>query len=995
MSDADFLQGLREAEDRAERMRAAREAAADGPSALLNHRVRIEGLTGRADLNGRHGLARTFVADKGRYAVQVETRRPRQRGQPPATASEPEHVLLKPANLVSIGHVSAVRADFRARQAALEALIKPASGVELQIGGRGVDLEELRSRVDKARELIDLLPLVDDGVPLAEYDAVAFHRRVLGLSSDPPSGLRLRAFGQLKCSLLTLAEKLEELERFADAQPMYAELTAMAIEEEAELFGDPSQVSTSHNNEALCFKRQGLFAEAIECYRAGVAVVEAGLASGLGNKKLLENSLGCLKRNMEAAQARLATHVAPEGGAEYAPRSIPVMTKEKGPRAAKRLREEGNDAYRSQRYNEAIKWYTAALAADESAAPLERAKVHCNLSACYKEMGDWQTASKEAARAIDAAPDFVKGHVRLGLATIDSQPQKAADAFQEALRLDPSNEAYEKYLDEARANLEKYEKADANEMSVGEAQAQGIGYKMVQAWRTSPLGVLDVLIGTHGKEAVLEGSPYLKSLHDAWEGWHDGMRVALEYVAAGAIVMKAQRGECNFPHFPNHRLKPERSQELKALTLLTDAIWRFDQVSFSCPMLTMHIDGKLYYNEQLQFATQGLITTAQSRHKIMNDGMPPFEIRAAVAKTDLTDPIARDALEATIRIKALHGHVSAQILAAAGSQMTRNEAGDEIEKLHLALSEADLWRRCAVIRAFRQFGSDEMVAALPPLEGGQEQVDIPIPEMRAVARDLLVEAGAKTLADAVCGAGLSVQLLAVAQKLMHFMPDGLDSYGVLIDAALEEFKGEDPGILLKAAWLEFECAYYKDSQTVQVERQGSYHKAAEYYSNAVAAARKPTGQGYRLSDLIWESANALGYAGGADDHLGVTLGELRAKCREAEAAQAVERGIYDGMPGETTGQAETAVRSVLEAKATLMPEERVLRTEYRELVGKAWKAAVEKVEKVIKVGKREGPSGPMWVPGRAPDWDGSGASSWSDRAAHLDVKPVLVYEESE
>ena len=182
---------------------------------------------------------------------------------------------------------------------------------------------------------------------------------------------------------------------------------------------------------------------------------------------------------------------------------------------------------------------------------------------------------------------------------------------------------------------------------------------------------------------------------------------------------------------------------------------------------------------------------------------------------------------------------------------------------------------------------------------------------------------------------------------------------------------------------------------MQVERQGSYHKAAEYYSNAVAAARKPTGQGYRLSDLIWESANALGYAGGADDHLGVTLGELRAKCREAEAAQAVERGIYDGMPGETTGQAETAVRSVLEAKATLMPEERVLRTEYREIVGKAWRAAVEKVEKVIKVGKREGPSGPMWVPGRAPDWDGSGASSWSDRAAHLDVKPVLVYEESE
>ena len=97
MSDADFLQGLREAEDRAERMRAAREAAADGPSALLNHRVRIEGLTGRADLNGRHGLARTFVADKGRYAVQVETRRPRQRGHSACRRGEYYYLLCHAA----------------------------------------------------------------------------------------------------------------------------------------------------------------------------------------------------------------------------------------------------------------------------------------------------------------------------------------------------------------------------------------------------------------------------------------------------------------------------------------------------------------------------------------------------------------------------------------------------------------------------------------------------------------------------------------------------------------------------------------------------------------------------------------------------------------------------------------------------------------------------------------------------------------------------------
>ena len=59
-------------------------ASAPTPS-LSGRRVRIDGLKGRPELNGRCGVAGRFDAAKGRYEVVVE--------------GEAEAVLLKPANL--------------------------------------------------------------------------------------------------------------------------------------------------------------------------------------------------------------------------------------------------------------------------------------------------------------------------------------------------------------------------------------------------------------------------------------------------------------------------------------------------------------------------------------------------------------------------------------------------------------------------------------------------------------------------------------------------------------------------------------------------------------------------------------------------------------------------------------------------------------------------------------------------------------------------------
>ncbi len=62
-------------------------AAAPTPS-LSVRRVRIDGLKGRPELNGRCGVAAYFDAAKGRYEVAVE--------------GEAEAVLLKPANLQEV-----------------------------------------------------------------------------------------------------------------------------------------------------------------------------------------------------------------------------------------------------------------------------------------------------------------------------------------------------------------------------------------------------------------------------------------------------------------------------------------------------------------------------------------------------------------------------------------------------------------------------------------------------------------------------------------------------------------------------------------------------------------------------------------------------------------------------------------------------------------------------------------------------------------------------
>ena len=635
--------------------------------------MKLTDLASRADLNGKFGFATAFVEAKGRYAVQLETRRPQQKGQPASLATTGESILLKPTNLVDMGSRESVQADVKRRQAALDARVnsqtresvhisedvrraqakhgKPFGGNERPLMAAADALPELRAQLAEAEAIADLLPHVDDGVPMQEMVLVALKRKMIGMSScDPASTMRIKAFGLLKRSIITLAEALEELNRYAEAQPLYMELVELAQAEYADLFGDPSQVGTAFNNCALCWKRQGLFVDAVETYRKGIALMKKAMKDPTVNLPLCAACLDNLEANLRTARMRLNEPVAPANGAAYAPESVlPPMTTEKGPEAASKLRAEGNDAYRNFRYPEALRWYRAALEADGDAPALERAKILSNISACYLQQGDWVTAASEAERAIDLAPDWPKAHLRLGLARKDRQPKEAITAFERSLELDPANEEeLTKLLREAKKTLALFKKNETKE--VNSLGSSGVS---VMGWAHSPLGKIDNLLMTHG-EAVLNGEDgsYLKALCDTLQLWHDGVKASLSYVTIGSMVDKSLRlGEG-----PNRDvgILHDKTPSIVAMRKLSNAIWNTDQTSVACPTLSMFIDGRTYQHEQIRNATQGLMTVCQQQHGHFH-GLPPDTIRELVGAFDLTNVRDRHSVEAHIRCVALTG----------------------------------------------------------------------------------------------------------------------------------------------------------------------------------------------------------------------------------------------------------------------------------------------------------------------------------------------------
>jgi len=75
------------------------------------------------------------------------------------------------------------------------------------------------------------------------------------------------------------------------------------------------------------------------------------------------------------------------------------------------------------------------------------------------QSGDWAEAVAEFNEVIRINPDFVEGHLNLGISLMQlHRGQEALAQFEEALRLDPNNLIAPKYIENLRAQQPAPEK---------------------------------------------------------------------------------------------------------------------------------------------------------------------------------------------------------------------------------------------------------------------------------------------------------------------------------------------------------------------------------------------------------------------------------------------------------------------------------------------------------------------------------------------------------
>ncbi|KAL2864934.1 Hsp90 cochaperone STI1 [Aspergillus lucknowensis] len=120
------------------------------------------------------------------------------------------------------------------------------------------------------------------------------------------------------------------------------------------------------------------------------------------------------------------------------------------------LKAEGNKAFSAKDYPTAIEKFSQAIALDSNNHVL-----YSNRSAVYAAQSEYEKALADAEKAIEIKPDWSKGHQRKGAAYRGLGDLLAAhDAYEEAIKIEPSNEQAKSGLNAVKRAIDAEAQAD-------------------------------------------------------------------------------------------------------------------------------------------------------------------------------------------------------------------------------------------------------------------------------------------------------------------------------------------------------------------------------------------------------------------------------------------------------------------------------------------------------------------------------------------------------
>lgn len=137
---------------------------------------------------------------------------------------------------------------------------------------------------------------------------------------------------------------------------------------------------------------------------------------------------------------------------------------------ADKLKNEGNEFMKQEKFSEALEKYKEAIEIDSS-----NAVYYCNRAAAYSKVSDFQNSIEDCKNALKIDPTYGKAWGRLGLALLsNNQYEEAYEAYNKAIQLEPANDGYKQNLKIVEDKLKNMTFSNAGAAGAGAGAMPGM-----------------------------------------------------------------------------------------------------------------------------------------------------------------------------------------------------------------------------------------------------------------------------------------------------------------------------------------------------------------------------------------------------------------------------------------------------------------------------------------------------------------------------------------